>query len=75
VPPGFRAFAIGLCTLTLHLLGDASSPTIIGAISDVSSLERAIQVNALPVLLAGVVLFWGLRHFRTALPAPSPTAS
>jgi MFS transporter, Spinster family, sphingosine-1-phosphate transporter len=76
VPPGFRAFAVGLCTLTLHLLGDATSPTLIGYIGDASSLERAIQVNALPVLLAGVVLFWGLKHFRAAAPAaPTPATA
>lgn len=74
VEPGVRAFAVGLCTLTLHLLGDASSPTIIGAISDASSLERAIQLNALPVLLAGLVLFWGLKHFRSARAAAPETA-
>jgi MFS transporter, Spinster family, sphingosine-1-phosphate transporter len=74
VPPGFRAFAVGLCTLTLHLLGDAASPTIIGAISDASSLARAIQLNAVPVLAAGIVLFVGLKHYRTpaASPAPAP---
>jgi MFS transporter, Spinster family, sphingosine-1-phosphate transporter len=65
VPPGFRAFAVGLCTMTLHLLGDAVSPPIIGMISDASSLARAIQLNAVPVLLAGVVLFLGVKHFRS----------
>lgn len=72
VPPGFRAFAIGLCTLTLHLFGDATSPTIIGAISDASSLARAIQLNAVPVFLGGVVLFVGLKHFRAPAAAPAP---
>lgn len=76
VPPGFRAFAVGLQTLTLHLFGDAASPTVIGVISDQSSLARAIQVNAVPVLVAGLVLFWGLRHYRaTPQPLPSPPAA
>lgn len=72
VPPGFRAFAIGLCTLTLHLLGDATSPTLIGMVGDASSLARAIQFNAVPVLLAGVVLFIGVKHYRA--PAASDQA-
>jgi MFS family permease len=63
VPPHLRAFAFGIATLTLHLLGDAASPTVIGWISDHSSLGMAIKLNALPVLLGGVVLFLGLRHF------------
>jgi MFS family permease len=70
VPPHLRAFAFGIATLTLHLLGDAASPAVIGWISDHSSLGRAIEINALPVLLGGVVLFIGLRHFRQPAKAP-----
>lgn len=70
VSPGFRAFAFSVSTMTLHLLGDAASPTIIGWISDTSKahggpgLATAIQVNALPVLLGGVVLLLGARSFQ-----------
>ena len=63
VPPHLRAFAFGIATLTLHLLGDAGSPAAIGWISDHSSLGMAIKIDALPVLLGGLVLFIGLRHF------------
>lgn len=71
VPAGLRAFAFGLNTLTLHLFGDAASPTVIGVISDAQGLGRAIQWNALPVLLGGLVLWAGLRHFRPAAPSPA----
>lgn len=70
VSPGFRAFAFSVSTMTLHLLGDAASPTIIGWISDTSKahggpgLATAIQLNALPVLLGGVVLLLGARSFQ-----------
>jgi MFS family permease len=65
VTPDFRSFAMGINTLILHLLGDALSPVVIGAIADQThSLETAIHVNALPVLLSGVVLVVGARYYR-----------
>jgi len=70
VPPTLRAFAFGLSTLTLHFLGDAISPTVIGVISDAAGLGLAIKLNALPLALGGVVLLLGLRHFRAAVPPP-----
>lgn len=56
VSPAFRAFAMGLNVLCIHMLGDAISPYLIGWISKRSNLELAIEVNALPVLLGGVAL-------------------
>ncbi len=76
VPPAFRAFAFSISTMTLHLFGDAASPAIIGWISDTSKahggpgLATAIQINALPVLLGGVVLLLGARLFRRDAPLP-----
>ncbi len=64
VQPAFRAFAMGLNVLCIHMLGDAISPTLIGRIADVASLTTAIEVNAVPVLLGGVAL----HHRREALP-------
>jgi predicted MFS family arabinose efflux permease len=68
VSPGFRAFAFSISTMTLHLLGDAASPTIIGWISDRSSLGTAIQLNAVPVVTGGLVLLGGLGLFRREAP-------
>jgi hypothetical protein len=45
--------------LLFHLLGDALSPTVIGAIAQRFSLGVAIQVNAAPVLIGGLVLLMG----------------
>jgi MFS family permease len=56
VSPGFRAFAMGLNSLCIHLFGDAVSPPAIGVIAEKSSLAAAIRINAVPVLLGGVVL-------------------
>ena len=58
-PPAFRAFAMGLNVLFIHMLGDAISPTLIGSIADAASLHTAIEVNALPVLLGGLALMVG----------------
>jgi hypothetical protein len=68
VPPAFRAFAMGLNVLCIHLLGDAISPALIGKIADISSLSTAIQVNAVPVLFGGVALLIGARFFHEAVP-------
>jgi MFS transporter, Spinster family, sphingosine-1-phosphate transporter len=64
VPPAFRAFAMGLNVLFIHMLGDALSPTVIGKLADVSSLALAIQVNAIPVLLGGLALLMAGKAFR-----------
>ncbi len=73
VSPGFRAFAFSISTVMLHALGDALSPTVIGWISDRSSLGTAIVLNAIPVVAGGVVLVAGVRAFRAA-PLAQPSA-
>lgn len=64
VVPAFRAFAMGVNVLLFHLLGDALSPTIIGAIAKRFSLGTAIELNALPVLAGGLVLLFGAKLLR-----------
>jgi len=64
VPPAFRAFAMGLNVLFIHMLGDAISPTAIGKVADLSSLSFAIELNALPVLLGGLALLMAGKLFR-----------
>ncbi len=59
VTPAFRAFAMGINVLLFHLLGDALSPTVIGAIAKRFSIAVAIEVNSLPVLAGGLVLLLG----------------
>lgn len=81
VPPGFRAFAFSVSTMTLHLLGDAASPTLIGWISDASKaaggpgLATAIQVNAVPVFVGGLALLLGAKAFRPASAARPPASA
>lgn len=74
VPAAFRGFAVGLNTLLIHALGDAISPPLIGWVGDAASLERAIEVNALPVILGGLVLLVGTRFVTGPPPGPEHTA-
>ncbi|MFL5627839.1 MAG: spinster family MFS transporter [Ktedonobacteraceae bacterium] len=62
IAPNMRATAVGLALLLAHLLGDAAAPTIIGLISDNSSLNTALIATA-PVFLflAGIVCLLGLK--------------
>ncbi|HEU5227383.1 MAG TPA: MFS transporter [Ktedonobacteraceae bacterium] len=62
IAPQMRATAVGLVLLLAHLLGDAASPLIIGAIADKTTLGHALIVTApLCLLLAGVICMAGLR--------------
>jgi len=55
---------MGFNVLLIHLLGDAISPPIIGTLADRATLELAIELNALPVLLGGAALLYASRSFR-----------
>jgi MFS family permease len=57
-----RATAIAVNLFTIHLLGDAISPTIIGYISDRSSLQRGFLSTIAAVVLGSAVLFYGMRY-------------
>jgi MFS family permease len=59
VPASVRSTAVALNLLLVHLLGDALSPTLIGWISDASSLALAVGLSAVPLLLGAVVLGLG----------------
>jgi len=56
-----RATAIGVNLFMIHLLGDATSPTIIGAISDRSSLRLGFSVTLIAMVMSGAILFLGMR--------------
>jgi predicted MFS family arabinose efflux permease len=56
-----RATAIAVNLFTIHLLGDAFSPKIIGRIADHSSLQRGFEVSLVAIVLSSLVLFYGMR--------------
>lgn len=57
VPVAYRATANALSIFVIHLLGDAISPSLMGIISDASSLNCAMWVGPLGILLAGILWF------------------
>jgi MFS family permease len=53
-----RASAVGLTNFAIHLFGDVPSPPLIGALSDASSLEKAVLLVPAAVLVGGVIWCW-----------------
>jgi sugar phosphate permease len=58
VSPLERATAGALGVFTIHILGDVLSPFLIGALSDATSLSRALQIVPIAVVISGIV--WAL---------------
>lgn len=56
-----RATALAVNVFTIHLLGDAFSPTLIGYISDRSNLEMGLSAMVVAVGLSAAVLIYGMR--------------
>jgi MFS family permease len=50
-----RASAIALSVFAIHLLGDVLSPPLIGALSDRTSLESAVKIVPVAVVVGGVI--------------------
>jgi MFS transporter, Spinster family, sphingosine-1-phosphate transporter len=63
-----RATAIALSVFAIHLLGDALSPLIVGALSDAFSLQQAIGILPVAVLVGGFVWIWAARAQAASKP-------
>ena len=61
VLPTQRASAVALEVFAIHLLGDAISPYLIGAVSDASSLAQAVKIVPVAVVIAGIGWAWAAR--------------
>ncbi len=72
VPPAERASAVAISILAIHVLGDVPSPTLIGFLSDRSSLGRAVLVVPAAILVAGLVWTWAAWRGERAGPRPAP---
>jgi len=55
VSPTERASALALSMFTIHLLGDVPSPALIGWMSDMSSLGKAVLIVPLAVVISGII--------------------
>jgi hypothetical protein len=47
-----------LSVFAIHLLGDVLSPPLIGAISDRASLQTAVQIVPVAVVIGGLIWIW-----------------
>jgi MFS transporter, Spinster family, sphingosine-1-phosphate transporter len=61
VSANIRATALAVNVFTIHLLGDAFSPTLIGTISDHSNLQLGMTSMIVAVALSAIILFYGMR--------------
>jgi MFS family permease len=80
VQAGTRATAGALQILLVHLLGDVPSPPLIGAISDRSSLGRALLLVPLALAAGGGIWMWAAwsaeqRGARSTPAAPAAPAA
>ena len=65
-----RASAVALSVFAIHLLGDALSPYLIGALSDKFSLAQAVKIVPIAVVSGGCVWIFAARaQARTQEPA------
>jgi sugar phosphate permease len=55
VSPMERASAFALSMFVIHLLGDVPSPTLIGWVYDSSSLEKAVLMVPVAIVISGIV--------------------
>jgi MFS family permease len=72
---GERATAIALSVFAIHLLGDALSPLIVGALSDAFSLQQAITILPVAVLIGGFVWIWAARAQAASKPLSQASLS
>ena len=67
VSASIRATAVAVNLFTIHILGDAFSPTLMGYISDKSNLQMSFVAASAAVGLSAIILFAGMR-FAPELP-------
>jgi MFS transporter, Spinster family, sphingosine-1-phosphate transporter len=68
VSASIRATAVAVNLFTIHILGDAFSPTLMGYISDKSNLQWSFVAASVAVALSAIILFVGMR-FAPEIPA------
>jgi len=64
LPPDRRATGFAITIFTIHALGDAISPAIIGSLSDIWGLRTALLITPLAVAVAAVFAVRGSRFVK-----------
>lgn len=70
-----RGTALAVNLLVIHLFGDAASPTLVGWVSDHSSLGAAFVLLVGAIVLSSAILFYGMRHAPAIAAAPLPESA
>jgi len=55
VPVGARALAMAVSIFTIHLLGDAIAPPVIGMLADARGLARAVLIVPVAIAISGFI--------------------
>ena len=56
-----RATALAINILIIHILGDIPSPTMMGWVADVRSLQTAFILPVIAMGVSSAILFYGMR--------------
>ncbi len=75
VPPAERATAAALSILAIHVFGDLPSPTLIGVLSDRSSLGRAVLIVPAALLVSGAIWTYAAWRGERGAGAGTPDVS
>lgn len=70
-----RARAFSLSILSIHLFGDALSPTLVGLLSEATSLPFAISLVPVALVVGTVIWIVGWRTLPDVTPIPSPASA
>jgi len=69
LPADMRGRGVAVNTLSIHVLGDAFSPLVIGLFSDRIGLRLPVLATGLLLVMAGLVLLVGRGALRRDLAA------
>ncbi len=67
VHPGLCAVSLSFNIIIQHLLGSSLAPVIIGKLSDIYGLDKALAILPVFGLLAGILLFIGSFYYKNDL--------
>ena len=64
VHPGLRAVSLSVNIIIQHLLGSSLAPIVIGKLSDIYGLDKALTILPVFAVLAGILLFIGSFYYK-----------
>jgi len=62
--PAIRATAFAVNILVIHVLGDAISPAVVGAIADHASMRLGFLFMCAVMVIGGLLWLWGARYLK-----------